>query len=320
MNREHIHQYLRALGVHKQEISDGDDWVRCPCLLAPWTHDSGKDGHPSFGIKVRPNRESYFHCYSCESGDLVDLVYQLREHSNSAKKFDYKTALKIAEAEMSGDLVLGINELEELVPKGDVIFSEIWWESFTPALNAPRAYEYLRSRGLPDDVIHKLDIRFDQGKDAVVFPIRNAANRLAQVRGRFIAPKEGAPRYHVYKTGEQDFTRKIWMGEAWADADEPVVMVESVFDLASVFRVYKNLLAPLSVGISKDLAYRVSEFSEIFTLFDNGKGGDKARNKIDQYFPDASVTHLWPSDGCDDPGDMSQTQLHEVLPDHLLAT
>jgi len=314
MDRERIKQYLSSLGVPHADMVDGDEWVRCPCVLAPWTHDSGKDSSPSFGVKVLANKESFFHCYSCESGDLVDLVYQLRDRSKGANRYDYVTALKICEAEMTDDIVLSFSDDVSTYNAPDTLYSEIWWQkNFKPAVTVEVARNYLRGRGLTDKIINELDIRYDGHRNIVVFPIRNSNAELAQVRGRRIDPQGDAPRYHVYKTGEKKYTKNIWYGEEWLNPDEPVLMVESVFDLASAYREYKNVIAPLSVGISRDCAYRVSECSEIVTMFDLGKGGDKARNKIDLYFPDAIITHLLPSEGCKDAGDMTCQQMFEAL-------
>lgn len=310
MNREHIHKFLNALGMHNLE--DGEDWVRSSCPLAPWTHASGKDSHPSFGVKVLPGQESHFHCWTCENGSLQDLVYRLRELSGGAKRFNYKLALQLADAELSGDLVLDFSE-QGRHNEPDTVFPEVWYkQNFTPAIKVPVAYEYLRKRGVPDKVIRELEITYSQSRNAVVFPIRNRDGDIAQVRARYIDPGDG-PRYHVYKSSQKKFTRRIWHGESWYNPEYPVVMVESVFDLASVYRVYQNVLAPLSTGISRELAGRVNDVFEIVTLFDNGTGGDKAREKVDQFFPDAIIQHLYPPDDRGDPGDMNSTEVFNTL-------
>ena len=46
-------------------------------------------------------------------------------------------------------------------------------------------------------------------------------------------------------------------------------------------------------------------------------GLGSVQEKIDKYFPDAIINHLHPPDAQSDPGDMSITELYEVLQDFI---
>ena len=157
-------------------------------------------------------------------------------------------------------------------------------------------------------------VKFMQ-KRAVCFPVRNWVGQLVGMRGRFIRPRDGQ-RYHDY--GYRGHRNKLpWYGEQTVSLDRTVLMVESVFDYASAARVYRNVLAPLTVGLSYDKCRRVRNALEIVTLFDNGAGGDKGRSKISKRCTEAIITHLTPPATADDPGDMTKKQLRKVLKGYI---
>ena len=80
MNLEQVKQFALAVGT-KVENHSGD-WAACCCPLAPFTHDSGRDSHPSFAIRHGDNLESIFNCLAGETKvatrqgyvPIVDLV------------------------------------------------------------------------------------------------------------------------------------------------------------------------------------------------------------------------------------------------------
>lgn len=329
MDKDSVKAFAKAIGTTVETITS-QGWANCKCPLAPWTHDSGKDSSPSFAIKIDPNGESRFQCYACHKGDLLLLVQMLREFGAQAPKYDLKLALQYVNAENEQDLVLKVKDYgEKLLPdddgNNDATFPEAWLHSFKKALTVPVALTYLKSRGLSPGLIKELDIRFDQSRQAVCFPIRDTECTLRGLRGRYIDPDEGAPPYHIYKNPEGHYNRRVWYGEEWVDFDKPVLMVESVFDLAAVFPIYSNVVAPLTVGMSKAKFKRVATAYDIVTLYDKGKGGDKARQLTQQYLPDALQVHLIPGgphrfkpgEQATDPGEMTPVQLAALLRPHL---
>jgi hypothetical protein len=95
------------------------------------------------------------------------------------------------------------------------------------------------------------------------------------------------------------------------------VVVEGPFDLASVFRVYRNVVSPLFVNPSIAKLLRMADALEWFTLFDRGVGGDAGRAKIDKVLSSHMIHHLQPLPGVKDPGAMSVDHLVEVLGPHV---
>jgi hypothetical protein len=308
--------------LNAQQVNHGNKWITCCCPLSPWTHDSGKDSNPSFAVKVEPGGESIYNCYTCGHGDLMDLVHRMSELGAQAPKYNLKSAAQLIAQEMEGGVSLNIAEWNTQ-PEEEVL--NPWPETFTSqypsALDVPIARKYLYLRGVTSSVIESLDIRFDLPRMAVVFPIRDFEGVLMGARGRYIKPKPGAPRYHAYKMGNDYENKSVWYGEEHIDLDNRVVMVESVFDYARAIQITENVIAPLTTGFNKAKAKRLSGVWMITTLFDVGVGGDKAREKVDKYWPDAVITHLKPPaheagldcKPADDPGNMTDQQLRNVF-------
>lgn len=318
MNEVDVVQFLRCLGTAEESIHVKPDWVASPCPLAPWTHEHGTDSHPSFAIRVVDGGESYYNCYACGSGDLLSMVEDLIKYGAQAPKYDTKSALQLVYREQEGGIVLKIRDYAEPEVPLDVPFDDEWlYENFRPPYDTPDAVKYLSKRGVSADTILDLDIRYDLTHKTVCFPIRNWDDVLVGVRGRYIHDW-GGPRYHDYDyDGKRN--KLPWFGEHWVDLTKPVVFVESVFDVAAVYPIYKNVVAPLSVGISKQKARRMSGATEIITMFDGDKGGQRAQGIVNKYFPDAIITHLQVPYG-KDPGDMEPELLRELLGEPVALT
>lgn len=317
MTKTDVIQFLNCIGLPSSScLISGGSWVRGPCPLSPWLHDKGKDSHPSFAIKINDQGESVFNCFTCKHGDLLYLLQLLKEFKVERPKYKLKEALVLLEREAAGALALNIKEdigdkTEE--DERDVVWPEEWLDSFVSALFNVHAVEYLYDRGVDTKAAQSLDLRFDSEKGTVCFPIRNWEGELVGLRGRYIEPGDG-PKYHMYKY-RNAYNRLPWYGEHLLDTEKPVLLVESVFDYASVVRVYPNVLAPLSVGMSKKKVQRIAQALNIVTLFDYGAGGNKARDTIDKYLPDSMIVHKIPETG--DPGDMTEYGVLNILHDSL---
>lgn len=312
MDKDTAIRFLRALNA--KSIQVGSKWVTASCVLAPWTHQSGKDAHPSFAIQLDPNNESHYNCFSCGGGDLITLVHRMVSYGATSPQYDLKTAMALAVEDGDRPVSFHVKEWGERVESEPyVTYPELWLSSFMPAIQSPRATKYLHKRGLSDSVITALDLRYDTEKNAVCFPIRDFDGVLCGLRARRLSPTEEQPRYHIYKTGTGQHNRLVWYGEHWLDFDKPVVMCESVFDVASVFRVYENVCAPMTAGFTEDRAKRMRQAVEIVTLFDEDKAGDGARRRINKFLPATPVTHVHPPEGKKDAGEMTTAELRELL-------
>jgi hypothetical protein len=298
--------HLQAKHVHVR-----GRWVQCSCPLSPWNHDSGKDSSPSFAIRVEPNKESYFNCFVCESGSLSDLVLKLQYFKAQNLGYQLGEAWKLIEIEEAQKINLTVKEWgEKEAVEEEKVIHEGWLAQFQKAWPVPMAREYLEGRHVSQEITEALDVRWDKSMRTVCFPIRNRMGELVSLRGRRVDPKSTAPPYNVY-TPMGDSPHQSWMGEQHVDFDKPILLVESVFDVASVLRVYRNVMAPLSVGINQERIKRLAKASEIVTLFDRGVGGDKARQIVQYHMGTALVTHIIPE--AKDPGEMTEEMLRNQL-------
>ena len=312
MDREAIQVFLRALSAKSIQHTPG--WVTASCPLSPWTHQSRKDNHPSFAISVDPEGESHYNCFVCGGGDLITLVSLLDAYGAEAPRYDLKSAVELAVADGDRPLAFSVKDWgQKIAAEPYVTFPEMWLATFVEALRVPRARQYLHGRGLSDSVIRKLDLRYDTERDAVCFPIRDFDGVLCGLRARRLAPTDDMPRYHIYKTGTGKHNRMVWYGESWLNFDKPIVMCESVFDAASVYRVYRNVCAPMTAGFTEERAKRMRRAVDIITLFDADKAGDKARQRIRQYLPSAHIVNVYPTEGRKDAGELSVGELRELL-------
>jgi hypothetical protein len=314
VNQASIVAYLGFLQAKK--ISVHGKWVTASCVLAPWTHDSGKDLTPSFAIRIMDNGQSYYHCFACHSGGLDDLIVDLQHYKAGALGYELGKAWGLVEAEFNQKLALVVKDWGDKSPEveEDVVFPEAWLEQFQKAWPVPMAREYLEYRMVKKWISEYLDLRWDKSLRTVCFPIRNAAGELVSLRGRFIDPKPGSAPYHLYpflkQTGGQ-----AWLGENTVDYSKPILMVESVFDYTSCLRVYQNIVSPLTVGINKERVKRVGKGSDYVTLFDRGKGGNKARAVVSKHLGSALVFHVLPTEK--DAGAMEENDLRELLKGYL---
>ena len=110
----------------------------------------------------------------------------------------------------------------------------------------------------------------------------------------------------------------VWLGESWVDTEKPIVVVEGPMDLASVYRVYRNVVSPLFATPSQAKILRMADALQWITLLDRGKGGDAGREKIAKALHrDHTITHLEPPTGRKDPGECSVGELQSLLKEHV---
>lgn len=310
MNYDQIKQWMTYLGEH--EVERGEEWCNTHCPLAPWDHARGTDATPSFGLKQGPG-ESRCYCFACGfSGGQTMLLFQLRDRlRGQVHSIDIKGAMAMIVKVEEGAEDLALNEWRdgpEIEP--DQVFDEDWLDRFEPAYLNGRVHPYLLKRGVPYAVAAAWDIRYMVGEERVCFPIRNWAGDLVGLHGRTVVPGV-EPTYRVIKYRGMK-NQLAWLGEDKVDTGKPVVFAESVFDLARVYQVYRNVMCPLSAGMSKAKIVRVSRCLEgIVTYFDDDQAGNAARRKIGQTLHDRPLSHVVPA--AQDPGDMTPQQVAKQL-------
>ncbi len=310
MNRKGIENFLKLVGSVIQTNQSREGWVIASCPFAVWKHKGGVDNNPSFGVKINDKSKSHYHCFSCgSSGSLYDMVLELRHLGLTGKDLGEATQLALDE---ENHAVLELPDYEDSEPEPEwVKWPEYYISGFVSATQHHDSIGYHAARQVPDWVSNDLGLIYDSDRKRVCFPIRAENGDLTGLHGRAIFP-DIEPRYYQYGwQGKRN--QLIWYGEDKINPEDPVIMVESVYDFVSVYEVYKNVISPLTVGFSKKKAKRMSHLSHIITLFDHGQGGNEARLRATKFFPDAIVEHLIPTEKQDDAGNMTPDELREIL-------
>ena len=320
MNRPQIEQWLIALGS-KAESTSTSDWIHGPCPFAHWNHQNGVDSNPSFGVQLGPG-ESKTYCLACgASGKQYEIMLKLRY---MGLEFDFNTAAELVYAAEDGD---GLPELPDPYEKqfdekeAPHLYPEWLADAFEPAYFDGDVHPYLAGRGMPFEIAKKLNMRYDPHRLRVLFPVLDWRGRLRGLHGRAVCLPCGGDEweqeipYKMYPY-EGQTNAHIWLGEQWASADEPLVVAESVFDLARVLEIYPNVVSPLTATLSAVKIQRLRKASRVITLFDSDKAGERARLKLRQGLTTTDVRHVELPPGTD-AGDHTADELREEI-SHLL--
>lgn len=334
MNREGIVAFLKALKA--KNIDSSGQWISASCLLARWRHDHGTDSKPSFGIRVDPEGRSRVFCFACQfSGGMDDLVIEfVASHREGCidrppvlgDQYDLKIALQLAVgdaqssdgAEPTGFGVQGSYgfQFESYSALHDiqiVPFPEKMLTHFKPVSEYGAGAEYLKSRDVSPQLTKLLDLRFDGTPDEmrVCFPIRDFDGVLVGLHGRTIK-SDIQPTYRMY-TYKKQKNPHVWYGEDTVTWQKPVVIVESVFDRASVLRLYKNVICPLTAAVSEWKIARLKYMKQAITIMDWGKAGKLLRAKLVKNLPGVEWHHIELTEEQKDPGNLSVEDLEEML-------
>lgn len=310
MNVEQIRKWLACLGERTVEV--GDTWANTHCPLAPWNHRGGVDRNPSFGVKIEPG-DSQVWCFSCHfGGNQTELLITLSGLlKGEVHTLDIRAAMRmIVDAEEGMEARELWADEEESGPVEDYVFSEEWLDRFPLAYDLGSVHWYLAERGVPFEVAEALDLRYMHSEDRVCFPIRNWDGDLVGLHGRAVI-SEVSPRYRMIKYKGKKNPR-AWLGEAWIDVEKPVVLVESVFDLARVYQVYRNVACPLVSGMSIQKVRRIERCEQLVVMMDPDDAGQHAERSIERELGDECAIRLIKLVDRD-PGDMSVGEVAELL-------
>lgn len=317
MNRERIVALLPHL--NSKVTGNRGSWIEGYCPLGPWRH-GGRDKNPSFAVKASDQKKSICKCLSCGfGGDLRDLALKIQEYQRKSPEIGYHLAgaMQLIAHEFSElEFDMGsIPDYEEPVAKKELVFPESWLQSFHLLSKFPAALQYVKSRGLTDKMITELELRYDPIQKRVGFPFRDFKHRLMGMQGRSLEP-HAELRYFQY--GYKDHRNMhCWMGENTLDLDQPVVLCEGPFDYTSIMRVYPNVAASFTSGLSRDKVRRLSDASEIITFYDHGNGGDAARARIRDLLKGYPIVDVIPSVEEDDAGNLAADQVAAYLEPHV---
>ena len=296
-----IINFLKLLGVGEIKISEDEDWARCSCPLAPFTHFKGKDENPSFGIIVNDIGESAYHCFTCGSGRLFDLVHKLQWTVGitlSARHFFGHA--EIFDEEQLGDpsdytIGSGFDDVYQrvILGKRKVKVPDKILDSY-PLLqysdyeeNKAEIEQYFLNRGILPEVLWEYGTRHDPDKHLIIFPMIDSDGEAYRLHVKLVLEKTFwyltpellgvADRYEAW--GRKDY----WYGYQFLDPSLPLVLVESETDLLRLRSLgVKNVIASCG-ALNKYKIKRIPNYS-ILLGFDADNAGSKYTMKAIKLF------------------------------------
>lgn len=289
MTEDQVSVFMKSLG--SKQVVRKDNWMSGTCVLARWTHKSGKDSNPSFGMTFEAGKTSRFNCFSCRTGSAEELLGAIEMFaSQSAGTFaeqglDIKTARKMLEEEEIG--LVALPEYGEFTQTPQHEFQEwpqYWVDSFAPASNVTEAYDYLRSRDVTDEQIKQFNIRWDSNRKMVVFPYKNVYGKFAGARGRAVVDNvKGSKKHHDYTWNGVNNASLCWFNEQCLDSDGKVIIVEGQFDAMRVSMVYPKVIGNMTAKPSLNKLRRLQQTDGVVYIPDNDEAGEQATVRYAEY-------------------------------------
>lgn len=313
MTPEQGRAFLLALGGKPEQYSGGG-WIKCPCLLAPYTHKNGKDNNPSFGLSVGEAKVSKFNCFTCRSGSPEELLQTLEHYSGGSPQYNFAAARAMLQQETVDVFPLApFAEFQHDITQEFFEWPAWFVDTYPEAWDNQAAMDYLTKRGVSVAEAFFFDLRWDHTRNMVCFPFRNVHGKLAGMRGRCIYP-EGQQHYD-YTWNKVNNTGLVWYNEQVLNAEKPVIVVEGQFDCLRVQRVYPYSLANLTAKAMYAKVKKLVQAPGVILMLDNDKTGQDAIARYEEYFKLFNIPYqiVFPSEDAKDPDAWGETAIAEAL-------
>lgn len=329
MEREQIKEVLRDVFGGRYPMRDLGGWVSLACPLAQWTHASGSDSNPSFGVSVNDSGTSVCNCFTC--GNTKPFHAFLRQYSELSG-VDIEQVIKEVEkdeflgpTQVAGwDAIKNDNMAELLMP----IDAGTYMDIYPPAHGHP----YLRGRGISDRTVDLLELRFDpgdysrDGEPRILFPVRGTDGLLYGFSGRATNRRAQLKVRDYY--GLKKSSMVLGSHLAIASSHNYVLAVEGLFDYANAWECGYPGCAVMHSSMTEDQADIFKEIGKkVYDFFDNdaagGKGMKAMAKQLSKYLTIMQTTYpeVWiamddhPEGGewLSDPGQMEPEEFREMI-------
>jgi DNA primase len=299
MKEESAHLLLRALGV-EDAVSNGNKVTS----LCPLHNDS----IPSFSIWLNEDSTSFFNCFGCDrSGSMIRLIHSYwmihGEYPRTAAKILIADSNLVKEELFAHDWGAKFARFkaaaEENKPLPDNVVKH-----YPLILNRCKSFEgrrcreFLNGRGISDESIGALRVRFAADHQAVVFAHTNKYGHVFALRARsrkakriYSISKEVAERDTGLTLKEFPSKRDAgyWFGIHLIDWAKPVVLVEGELDNLRLHTLGKtNVIASGGVGVTKAQINELEAFAYVLG-YDSDESGQKANARIDQMIGPSAI-------------------------------
>lgn len=283
MNFGRVKFYCKKLGIRLTGGLSASGWVQAACPLAPFTHESGSDSRPSFGIHCDPKHPSSYYCFSCgHKGSFVNLCYEMARAFNRPEFKEIGHEIEKEEhtliEEISCEALPDWDVEEEPTCKESlhVVDKKEAFNKYPSFVKSMEAMKYFCE-------VRKFDpswgmwagIRWDYTEKRILFPIFNKDNQLLGFNGRAIYPTI-QPKTKDY-CGLQK--RKVLLGEHLLkkDTQNYVIITEGPFDYLRLRSYGLPAVALLGSVLTEEKATTLKELGKtVIWCTDNDLAGQKA--------------------------------------------
>jgi len=335
---------LTKLGCANVKMNTSGTWVVSTCPFAPWTHKSGVDKHPSFGVSIHwdskeQEGESKFKCYTCNlSGSIAGddgLIQRIKKKRKQEPPFIDNVSLSVWAAVRNCPSKAQLVERAQRVtnvsgwkhPPGTVLSSgtgsaftadtaeqlqkappplpESTLDIFTAP--SPELMEYLRTeRRLTNESIAKWELKWHENRRRIGIPIRDEHGNLVGVSGR--AFDEGQRPKFLHTTG---FKRDFYLyGERTCRRNEPGYLTEGFFDVIYLQQNGINAFAIMGSYLSRIQVEKCTTmFTKIVMVPDGDEAGEKTIDHVKDRLGSRMPVVVYPMTEGKDPDDLSDEEL-----------
>jgi len=332
MREDSIFRFLIALGVEERFIESARGWVNCPCPMAPWTHGTGADSRPSFGISINEDAGSVYYCFGCmpEGRWLSWLLHNIFIMSGS---YPFQAAEIFAEEEIHYDedakpIKVMDNWRGELSAQPNPLPPEVYSQykllQFGRGFEAKRCIEFLEEeRRIPRHLAFLYKVRYDQHNSTLIFPLTDydggiylmrARSRKEKVIWTMNAKRCGFPNLEFPKLRDVG----AWFGMWLVDWRKPVLALETEMDVLVVRSFgFENVVAAATSSVTHAQMDTIMRAPTVLLGFDADKAGEHACKRFVEH-AEGRVGLMrvdWskgdpydPAIACTDPGDLADKE------------
>ncbi|MDA3891179.1 MAG: CHC2 zinc finger domain-containing protein [Salinivirgaceae bacterium] len=255
---------------------DKNSHIKCPFH---------KDEKPSCKIYLDTNT---YNCFGC--GKTGDQIQFIQDKENCSKHQALKKATElIGTKETNNTDAMGIAAKRGSVKEVD--FAKLFSKQKESLPRSPKALEYLKSRGLSQD----LEIGYNSGiawkklKQCVVFPLKDKSGNIVSMYGRRV--EESAGHKLEYGTHFYSENRKGLYPAYPPQETETLIITEAIVDAASLLQIeelnqFTILSAYGSNGLTTEHKAAIKEWAssgvekqEIIFFFDGDTAGRDGASK-----------------------------------------
>jgi hypothetical protein len=321
MRADAIRRAADLLGVPYRGPQHG--WMTLGCPFAPTHHKSGIDRNPSMRVEVKNGGVSRWRCWSCgQGGSLGEIAAELQAIKYAAN-FGQLFKLFGEEQDELGITILGADADDpDSVPDAPPVIPQDYLDAYKHVWVSAAGHGYLKQRGITLAQMQAWDLRYDAGRQRVVFPIRDFGGGIRGAQGRTIL-KDVKPKYLHYaypdeivggKQVGKVYGHHFWYGEDKIDFDQCIVVVEGPTDTIATAEVYPNTVGACGSAVLMPAKLeRLSPAAKIVTFLDPDDAGDIGRERIQQWcYKKRLCLHARPPKGRD-PGSLDPQEIAELL-------